>query len=347
MDLGAERAVLLVEILGRIELPPLETVPDAEAITAGGLDRWTIPDSKITIARTEDGSHAGKFQFNRDTVQQLPLFYERVKDLPPRPGSLAGFYEEWSYAPGPWIPRGWTENLPAFTRAVIWHQTLWQWLAAVTPVVLTFLVIVMTYNLARRIDGVFDNDPHPGHLARLAVTRAAIMLLEFATRVLDDAVNLTGQRLFVVNGLLRAALYGAFGGTIILGIDTLGSSLIRFRGSRPGSIDAAMVRVVVRLLAITTVIILAIWLAESFGLPATPLIASLGVGVWPSRWRSGPRWRILSAASSCLPTNRSASATSAGTATRSAPLRRSACARRESVPWNGPRLPYPTPSSLR
>ncbi len=125
-----------------------------------------------------------------------------------------------------------------------------------TPVVLTFLVIVMTYNLARRIDGVFDNDPHPGHLARLAVTRAAIMLLEFATRVLDDAVNLTGQRLFVVNGLLRAALYGAFGGTIILGIDTLGSSLIRFRASRPGSIDAAMARVVVRLLAITTVMAL-------------------------------------------------------------------------------------------
>lgn len=94
VDQGAERIALLLEIFGRIALPPLAEIPDAAAVEASGLKRWTIPDTEITIARTEEGPDAGRFQFTWPTVEQLPTFYERVKHLPPKPGSLAGFFEE-------------------------------------------------------------------------------------------------------------------------------------------------------------------------------------------------------------------------------------------------------------
>jgi MscS family membrane protein len=278
VDQGVELATLLLDILGRIALPPLAEIPDAAAVEASGLKRWTIPDTEITIARTEEGREAGRFQFTWPTMQQLPVFYELVKHLPPKPGSLAGVYEEWSYAPGPWIPSGWTMHLPAFAYIVVWHQRVWQWLVACAAIGLTAVVIFLAYRLALRIDRISSIDRNPGHLARLATTIAAIALLELATRVLDDAVNLTGRRLFLMNGVLDVAQYSAVGWTIILGLESLGAAVIRLREALPGSIDAALVRVVVRLLAISTAIFLAIWVAYSFGVPVTPLLASLGVG---------------------------------------------------------------------
>ena len=278
VDQGVERATLLLDILGRIALPPLAEIPDVAAVEASGVKRWTIPDTEITIARTEEGRDAGRFQFTWATVQQLPAFYELVKHLPPKPGSLAGVYEEWSYAPGPWLPAGWTTNLPAFAYIVVWHQRVWQWLAACATIGLTAVVILLVYRLARRIDGIPSMGRDQGHLARLVATIAAIALLGFTTRVLDDAVNLTGRRLFVVNGVLDVALYSAVSWAIVLALEVVGAFIIRLREARSGSIDAALVRVVVRLLAIGTVISLAIWVADSLGVPAAPLLASLGIG---------------------------------------------------------------------
>jgi MscS family membrane protein len=277
-DQGVESAALLLEILGRIALPPPAEIPDAAAVAANELTRWTIPDTEITIARTAEGPGAGRFQFTWRTVQQLPAFYELVKQLPSTPGSMAGFYEEWSYGPGPWLPSGWTANLPAFASIVVWHQRVWQWLAAGATVGLTALVILALYHFAQRIDRGASRSLRRGHRARLIATIAAIVLLKFATRVLDDAVNLTGPRLFLVNGVLHAGLYAAVGWTIILGIEALGAGVVRLREARPESIDGALVRVVVRLLAIITAFALSIWVAQAFGVPVAPLLASLGVG---------------------------------------------------------------------
>lgn len=159
VDQGVELATLLLDILGRIALPPLAEIPDAAAVEVSGLKRWTIPDTEITIARTEEGRDAGRFQFTWPTMQQLPAFYELVKHLPPKPGSLAGVYEEWSYAPGPWVPSGWTTNLPAFAYIVAWHQRVWQWLAACAVVGLTAVVIFLAYRLAGKIDRIRSMGP--------------------------------------------------------------------------------------------------------------------------------------------------------------------------------------------
>jgi MscS family membrane protein len=278
VDQGVEHAALLLAILGRIALPPLAEIPDAAAVKASGLKRWTIPDTEITIALTEEGPDAGRFQFTWPSVEQLPEFYGLVKHLPAKPGSLTGFYEEWSYGPGPWVPTGWTANLPAFAYTVVWHQTVWQWLAACATVGLTVVVILLVYGLARRMDRIASTAFNRGHLARLAATLAAIALLQFAAAALDDAVNLTGRRLFLVNGVLHIARYSAVGWAIILGLEALGAAIIHLREARAGSVDAALIRVVVRLLAISVVLSLVIWVAQSFGVPVAPLLASLGVG---------------------------------------------------------------------
>ena len=84
---GLESQLLLKEIFDRIELPPLESVPDAEEMTVAKLDRWRIPHTEIVVALVKEGNQSGEFLFSHETLKQLPEFYEKVKHLPYKPGS--------------------------------------------------------------------------------------------------------------------------------------------------------------------------------------------------------------------------------------------------------------------
>ena len=66
---SGEAIVLLWEVLSRIELPPLEQVPDRaamrEGVAKGEPDSWTIPHTEITLARVKEGEHAGSISSPR------------------------------------------------------------------------------------------------------------------------------------------------------------------------------------------------------------------------------------------------------------------------------------------
>ncbi len=278
VDQGFYLAVLLAEVLGRIELPPAEEIPGVEEVAQGGLDRWTIPRTDITIARTLDGPYEGAWQFTADTLARTPEFFERVQGLPTRPGAMTGFYEEWSHAPGPWLPREWTENLPDVAYKVVFGQTVWQWIGALLTLAVAALVIAGSYRLARKVDNVYRGVGQRGHLGRIVATVVAIVAPSLAAAVLDDAVNLTGRWLVLINGGLRVVQAFAVAWLALILLNAIGEWIVRLRASRVNSVDASVVRTVVRLLGIVAMVYLAIYVADLFGIPATPLIASLGVG---------------------------------------------------------------------
>jgi MscS family membrane protein len=90
-----ERMLLLKEVLDRIELPPESAIPGDAEVADGALVQWTIPDTRITIARIADGSRAGEYLFSAETVQQLHRYYAHARHLPYKPGVSGGSYEEW------------------------------------------------------------------------------------------------------------------------------------------------------------------------------------------------------------------------------------------------------------
>lgn len=277
-DLGVQRGLLLLEILDRIELPPLEEIPDAAALEAADLTGWTIPDTEITIARADEGSYAGEFQFTAHTVAQLPTFYDRVKHLPYKPGASVGIYEDLAYAPGWLLPVEWTTNLPSFASTVVLGQTIWQWLGAFATVGLTAVVIVAAYLAGWRLDHASGAAGTRRHFGRLIATVLAIALIQLSTRFVAHGINITGVPEVVFSFALGTALAIAVGWLLLLSLNAVGETIIRLRASGPGSVDAQLIRVVVRVLAILLLIYVALHLAESFGVPAAPLIASLGVG---------------------------------------------------------------------
>jgi MscS family membrane protein len=94
-DVADKRAVLLSEIFDRIELPDPNTVPDAKEATAKKITRWRIPSTEIAIVQMTEGPRQGEFLFSADTLARIPEFYDRVKHLPYRPGTvLKNAYEK-------------------------------------------------------------------------------------------------------------------------------------------------------------------------------------------------------------------------------------------------------------
>jgi len=91
----AQRLMLLMEVLNRIELPPDHEIPGDAEVEDGTITQWTIPDTSITIERIEHGLRSGEFLFSADTVQRLERLYRHVKHLPYKPGVSTGWYEEW------------------------------------------------------------------------------------------------------------------------------------------------------------------------------------------------------------------------------------------------------------
>jgi len=94
LSVQIERVLLLKEILDRIELPPLGNIPGDTEVAAGSVSGWTVPQTRITIARADAGPHKGEFLFSAATVERLGEFYRRAKDLPYKPkATTPGIYE--------------------------------------------------------------------------------------------------------------------------------------------------------------------------------------------------------------------------------------------------------------
>ena len=122
---GPETAMMLKEVLDRIELPPFEDIPDREAVerswssdTPDGvsIERWLIPNTAIAIAVITEGPRSGEFLFTADTVRHTPEFYHLVRDLPYRENATPGIYEAYVLTPGRGLQLGWGERLPEWTR---------------------------------------------------------------------------------------------------------------------------------------------------------------------------------------------------------------------------------------
>ncbi len=130
-EIGIADALYLYETLARIDLPPLHSIPDATAVAAQSLTRWSIPGTEITIAKVADGEQAGEFLFTSESVARAHQFYDLVRDRPVQRGP-DNVIETWRAAPGAAMPdvlaaQIW--GLPPWAFSLIAGQPIWKWLA--------------------------------------------------------------------------------------------------------------------------------------------------------------------------------------------------------------------------
>ena len=86
-DMGFGRAIILKEILDRIDLPPLENIPDYEAVEQDletkkvpQLNYWRFPGTQIVLVKTQEGVFQGEYPFSSETIEKLvPLIQKIIK----------------------------------------------------------------------------------------------------------------------------------------------------------------------------------------------------------------------------------------------------------------------------
>jgi MscS family membrane protein len=274
--------ILLKEILDRLDLPPLESVPDAGGMANLEVKRWTLPNSEIQIAKMATGPRAGEYLFTAETVARIPEFYARVKNLPYRSAATANWYEiATNYPIGvalalrKILPPGMVLGLPEWSRFALWDQPLWRWIGIIVIVAAGVVVISFFFYISRIVGrGRVSRERWYLLLRPLSLVLVVPIVEELLTHVLrvTGGVYLWSAYSFTTIFFLALSwTVWAAGGAFIW-------SLIAAEHTGVGSIDSQVIRMIVRLVNLVLVAGILITGADRMGLPAYSVVAGLGVG---------------------------------------------------------------------
>ncbi|MGO9567331.1 MAG: hypothetical protein ACLP5H_07315 [Desulfomonilaceae bacterium] len=154
--LGLYTALYLKETLDRIDIPPVEEIPDAKTVATEKLTSWTLPYTEITIAAVKDAPAGGQFLFSPETVKRSEQFYNKVRNLPYKPGAEGALYEQLTASAGPIVPKELMDQLPPWSRTVIFGQTVWQWIGLILYFLVGAWAVMLIYRCVRKALGILD-----------------------------------------------------------------------------------------------------------------------------------------------------------------------------------------------
>ena len=292
---AAERVLQLKEVLDRIELPPLQDIPDHEAIAHASLKRWRLPGTEIDFVLIETGPRAGEFLVSAETVDRLPEFYQRVKSLPYKPGPAkqlngvyrtlssghaATIYEAFLSSPiglSYIIPPRWMLNLPNLVTGRVAGVAAWQWLGLGVGLLLSALVIFGGYRLANRLTDRSE-DQSGSRWDALPVPLAIIFLAGFLIPLVCALLRIGETPRIVIAVVQTSALYLMAAWLCIIGSIIIGDVIASSEHLKRRSLDIQLIRLGTRLVGVAAAIALLMQGAAELGFPAYSVLAGLGVG---------------------------------------------------------------------
>jgi MscS family membrane protein len=283
---AGEVAVCIKEILDRVEMPAWEEIPDVEEIEAAGgyekLSRWRIPDTRITIARMDEGPQKHEYLFSAGTVSRAVDYYESGKSKPYRtdgPEVSEGFYQ-W-YLSAPRSPRlaEFVDKLPPWIRqGRSFGMARWKWPFLIVAIVIAVGVMTVLYWLYLKLT---DNVQHKS-LFKYWMTLslpifAACVPLGFLD-VVHYTIGVRGAPLYLTEFLsimtaLAAAIVVVFAATTRIAETIIASPRIN-----PLGLNAQLIRIIIKILGFMAVVALALYGGQYLGIPVKTLLASAGIG---------------------------------------------------------------------
>lgn len=278
-DQGRQRARELYGILNRIGVVETATLPDSADLAEKQLESYRyFPNprtQKAVLARFERApvssivlapDEAGRWRFDRSTVDHLPGLYEQMEPLPLVAGNdiltVADYIRD--NAP-PWLTQGEFLTL-----------AYWQWIAIFLLILLGLLVDLSVRLALRRFERGIAREADQtelrrqlrplGQLGALFVWWSAVQFL--------DINGFVGQVLSSVLAILLA-----IAGTVAAWrlTDLVGTVLTTHAKKTSRRIDDVLVPLLVRALKIFVIVMAMVFTASALDLPLTPLLASLTV----------------------------------------------------------------------
>jgi MscS family membrane protein len=218
--------------------------------------------------------------FSKDTVAEIPDFYELAKGIPYKAGALVGVYEGILASPGQWVPQRFPDLLPGWATLVVGGQGVWQWIALAVLAIVSLVLFRVLIRLGLNWDAARADD-HPW--LRFGVPIALLVVLVLSVFIQTTAENVIGLLQLPLDLVSYAALAVQLicGSWFVVSVSGRLADAIGRAGAKPDAkrhFDTALMRVLFRLVSLTVMAMLAIIAAEAVGIPIAPLVAGLGVG---------------------------------------------------------------------
>lgn len=290
-----ERLVQLKEILDRVEIPRFEDIPDREMMLEASAKQWRLPETEIDIVLIEDGPRAGEYLVSAQTVARLPDFFERVKDLPYKPGPakalynvyralssarIGSLYDLYLHTPARLldvVPLRWLLRSPKWASAQAAGVAAWQWLGLGFGLAAGLIVILAANRATRRLARRKQIDPGIGW-HRLLTPLAVILVTGFLIPGVTFILHIGGDPLIFIAYALTTALFLSATWIALIGGNILGETIVMSRNLRQRSMDSQLIRLGTRFASLIIAIGFLIEGANQLGLPAYSVLAGLGVG---------------------------------------------------------------------
>jgi len=284
-DLGYGRAIMLKEILDRINLPPLDEIPDYEDVEMDletkrfpKLNSWRIPNTEIILVKTEEGILQGEYMFSTETVENLPGFYNQVKNLPYKKDRevTEGFYSFYISTPGLLMPPRWSEYLPEWSTKIYYYQTVWQWFALLISLIVAFIIV-------RILNRILILESEKVSLLIRKWSKAIfyaclIVITVFLNKFLNEQINITGMTLVVAKLFLESIFWFFVSLLTYNVILAIAEVIINAPKVAKIGLEATYTRATFMVGAIfISVLIIVIGLSE-IGVSIVPLLTGVGIG---------------------------------------------------------------------
>jgi MscS family membrane protein len=280
---AAESALYLFELLARVA-PETVDAPDASLAPEELPRLWAIPHTELVLERfdTKTGDPIG-YRFTSETIDRLPEFYQRASGLPmkKRFANFAGVAEGFRLRPGfeaPLFVRNAVRRLPPAWFNTFGGEPLWKWIAILVSMLGGLLLAFVLFRVCAPLDDRGQQTSGLRGAVRPFVVAGTVAIIAFVQTVTVDWIRPTGVEREAAVGLLSVLLHLALIWLTFVLSRVLADVVIRLRDMRAYALDAQLVRVVAKLVALLVSVYILVDLTESLGVPVAPVLTGLGVG---------------------------------------------------------------------
>ena len=276
-EIGTDTTKYLLDILGRIELPNLESVPDEAAFEDDASPaKWRIPGTPIRIVRADKGSREGEFLFSERTVMVAPRFYKGIEDLPLQTSlPIISWSRAFPQITGPMIPAAVLRSVPQSLRDFWLDTPKWKVIVVILISALAALLLFVFHRAINR----HETDNRVGFLLRRALTPIAILVVVWSLKnFIEYQINVSGTFSTVVVVMAYIIIHAAEVWLLWLVLLAIFERIVQTRNIPEDSFNAHLWRLGARTIGAVASVVIIGSAAQELGLPLYSVVAGLGIG---------------------------------------------------------------------
>jgi MscS family membrane protein len=276
-EVGRDTIAYLLDILGRVELPDLNSIPNAEALTdKSAAVKWRVPGTPIHIARIDTGLREGDFLFNANTVRVAPRFFRGIKSKPLNSSlGIKSWHQVLLETTGPMIPAWLVRAIPDSLKGTWYGTPVWKVLVVLLIYLLAGLLIgLLNRFVSRKATNKRIVSLSWQLLQPVSITTVVLLLGQF----IDYELIISGAFSTTVDFTETLLIYLGFAWIFWIAVRIFFEWLILSPRIPEESLDANLLRLVAAFIGILGITIILAYGGEKLGLPIVSLLAGLGIG---------------------------------------------------------------------